>query len=712
MRRIPAFVAAVMAVTLIISTALPASASSRGLVGSVRATAGLAAQSGQAQSGQQQQEQEQQRRYEQIIVVTASRSAQLLLDAPTALSVIEGDLIATSPAANYADLLRSVPGLNVSQTSARDINVTSRAATNTLETSQLVLVDGRTIYQDFFGFVLWDVLPIAFNEIEQIEVQKGPSSAVWGANAMTGVINLITKTPRSMGNFLSVRGGGGEQGTGFGSLLFSAVEGPWAYKLSGSYFTQDAWARPESPAGLIFPDARNRGAKQPKFDARVDYDLDASSNLSFSGGYAGTSGIIHTGLGPFDIEDGSWFGYFRGDYNRNEANVRFYANLLDARSSNLLSPLRLDFQTGTYDFSGQNSSILQNGRHIFVYGGNFRSQNFELSIAPAADDRTEGGAFIQDTWQVHDQVLITAGIRGDGFSVLDNAVWSPRVGVNFRPIAGEDQVVRVSFGRGYRAPSAINNFLDTVIFNTVDLGVPGVPLYSFPIFAVGNPDLVEEKLDQIEVGYRGVFNGNVAVDFSYYYTETKDNIDFFPQTFYSAFDPPPNYPLFIPVPGIGLVPAVPPNTFPKTFSYRNLGLIKNQGIELGVRGRVYAGNEVFANYTWQKDPEVEELDPSEINKPPTNTFNIGFAGRYEGFLYSATVNYVDEAFWADVLDSRFHGTTDAFTTLNLTFGYNYQGAELSVRATNVTDEPFQQHFFGDIIGRRVLGEVSYSFNWR
>ena len=664
-----------------------------------------------AQGQQDQAQQQEPDRYEETIVVSASRFEQLLLDVPVSITVLSGDIIANSPAGNYADLLRAVPGLNVSQTSARDINMTSRQATNTLATTQLVLVDGRTVYQDFFGFVLWDLLPVAFNEIEQIEVQRGPSSAVWGPNAMTGVVNVRTKSPRSMGNYTSIRGGGGEVGTGFFSGLHSGVSNDLAYKVSGSYYQQDAWPRPDNISGVVFPDSENRGTKQPKFDGRVDYQLDQESELSFSGGYAGTGGIIFTGIGPFDIEDGSWFSYVLADYNRNDANVRFYANILDASSFNLLSPLLFDFATDTYNWSAQNMTVAQEGKHVLVYGGNFRYLTNDLSIAPMAPSRKEGGAFIQDSWSPHEQFLVNAGIRVDGFSSVDGAMVSPRVGAQFRPLADQDHAIRVSWGRGTRAPSVINNFLDTVIFNSIDLS-PLAPLlgfnpgiYTFPITAVGNPDLEPETLDQIEVGYRAVLNSNVAIDFSYYYSETKDNIDFYPDQFFSPFDPPPLWPL------PPFVLALLPQPLPKNFTYRNIGMVRNQGVELGIRGRVLPGAEIFANYTWQKNPEVDDIDPSEVNIPPENLFQVGISGTHQGFLYSATVAYQGDAFWADVLDARFHGFTEPATTLNFTFGYRYQNVELSLRGTNVTDEAFQQHYVGDVIGRRIVAEAGINFDW-
>src|SRR5688572_2959986 len=89
--------------------------------------------------------------YEEQIVVSASRAGEELVNAPAAVSVITSETIQNSPATNIGDLLRAVPGINVSQLSARDVNLTTRGATSSLATSQLALVDGRTVYLDFFG---------------------------------------------------------------------------------------------------------------------------------------------------------------------------------------------------------------------------------------------------------------------------------------------------------------------------------------------------------------------------------------------------------------------------------------------------------------------------------------------------------------------------------------------------------------------------------
>ena len=136
--------------------------------------------------------------FEEQIVVTASRTDQQLVNAPASVSVITNETIQNTPATNMGDLLRAVPGINISQLTARDVNITTRGATSTLATSQLALVDGRSVYLDFFGMVMWDLVPTNPSEIKQIEVIRGPASAVWGANAMTGVVNVITLSPREL----------------------------------------------------------------------------------------------------------------------------------------------------------------------------------------------------------------------------------------------------------------------------------------------------------------------------------------------------------------------------------------------------------------------------------------------------------------------------------------------------------------------------------
>ena len=162
------------------------------------------------------------------VVVTASRTEVWIVDAPVTTSVISAATLETTASSNIGDVLRSVPGVNVVQLSARDVQVTSRQSTGTLANSQLVLVDGRSVYLDFFGLFLWDLVPANTGDIEQIEVVRGPASATWGANAMTGEVNVITKSPReSVGTTVTVSGGWMDRDAG-STIGQSPVEGPRA----------------------------------------------------------------------------------------------------------------------------------------------------------------------------------------------------------------------------------------------------------------------------------------------------------------------------------------------------------------------------------------------------------------------------------------------------------------------------------------------------
>ena len=655
----------------------------------------------------------------EVLVVTASRSEQRLHDAPASMTVFTAADIAAIPTDDYGDLLRNVPGLNVSQMSARDIQLTGRGATSSLATSELVLLDGRTLYLDFFGFVMWDFLPVNPAEIKQIEVVRGPGSAVWGANALSGVINLITKSPAEMAG-TSLLLGAGDLGTAFGSISHAGVSGPWGYKLSGGYYEQDPYPR---PTGLIpgtttpHPPFENEGTAQPKADVRFDYDSDGDSLWTFGAGYAGTDGIIHSGIGPFDIDRGSSLSYAKVGYNRGTLQVTAFANVLDGDADNLLTvgptgePIPLGFSSETFDL-GLTHSVAVGGRHLVTWGANARTSEFDLSIAPLGDSRDELGAFLQAELALGERVRWLVGSRVDDIDPIGTVV-SPRTSLMLSP--SPDHTFRLSYNRAFRAPSVINNFLDVTILNQVVL--PAIPPLSpapipfiFPSAVDGNPALEEEQLDAYEASYTGTSGNRLTLTAAVYRNETTDSIDFFTASTYDPANPPPNWPF----PAFFLGPPPPAGfggVFPSAFSYRNVGEVIDRGVEISLQQRPSAAWSWFFNYSWQDEPEVTGIPLDEVNLPPEHraNFSLGYdAGRW---FVNGNVNYQDEAFWTDVLDSRFHGPTDAFTQLNLGAGVRFADdrVTLSVQAQNATDEEIQQHVFGDILERKVIGQIRFDF---
>jgi iron complex outermembrane receptor protein len=541
----------------------------------------------------------------ETVVVSATKTESALIDAPATMSVVSANVLETTPAQNYGDLLRSVPGVNAIQLSARDVNLTNRQGTSTLSNTQLVLLDGRSIYLDFFGLVLWDFVPTNLSDIKQIEVVRGPASAVWGANAVTGAVNIITKSPReSVGANLSLTAGGFSRdagstaGQGIGgtySVAGSFAQAPndrWSYRVSAGYLTSDPLPRPTGRIPVI-PDPRdpsatvgggmypadtngpigtsfqNVGTKQPKFDVRVDQEI-ANGRITYAGGVAGSSGIIHTGIGPFNIQPGSYGGYGKVNYNRKALRVNVFTNFTSAEAPNLLlpdpatgRPLQLNFNTQTYDVE-VGDSVVAGTHNVFTFGGNVRRNNFDITIAPASRDRNELGAYVQDE-MLYDKVRLTVGGRVDKFGHLSDPVFSPRISATFKPIA--DQAIRVSFNRAFRSPSVINNFLDIRIVSPVDLSplspllpAPFRPLVAAPfplvVRAVGSelpigarsqPELTEMSLTAYEVAYTGTFGGRTTASVAFYVNDTNNEINFVSlptnaDPFTSA-NPPPGWPL-------------------------------------------------------------------------------------------------------------------------------------------------------------------------
>ena len=711
------------------------------------------------------------------IVISASRNEVALVDAPATMSIIDQTVLASSPAQNYGDLLRGVPGLNVIQLSARDINLTSRQATGTLTNSQLVLLDGRSLYLDFFGLVLWDFLPNNIGDIRQIEVIRGPASAVWGANALTGVVNMITKSPReapgtdvSLSAGLLNRNAGSGKGKGVGALFGANVStaqvlnDAWSYRASAGYFASDPLPRPvgripvisdprapgltvgganypldtRGPIGTAF---QNRGTSQPKFDLRFDQELKKSNaHLTYQGGVAGTEGIIYTGLGPFDMQPGSLMGYAKVNYSRQAFFLNAFTNIVNAEAPNLLltdpvtsQPLQLNFSTQTYDLAVGDARPL-GSRQVLSVGGNLRRNNFDLTVAPSAKNRTEVGAYIEDNVFLN-RVNLTLGARVDKFGNLEDPVFSPRLSGTFK--LRPDHAIRASFNRAFRSPSMVNNYLETSIVNPVDLSglAPLLPAplqprvadpfplvvravgSELPIAGAPQTPLKEEQLTAYELAYTGTLNNRTTLGVAFYVNDLDNSVNFaqLPSTLdpYTAAMPPPGWRL---PPAILSVMASRGIYLPRTaFTYLNLGPIRQKGLELSMDHRFTARLSMFANYSWQGEPTVLD-DPTpyptaELALPPTHRFNAGANFDGSKYLGSGSVNYSDGAFWSDVLTSNFHGFTDGYTLVNGSIGRKWSGGRVTtlIKATNLLNQEIQQHVFGDLLKMNVTFEARLKF---
>ena len=719
-------------------------------------------------------------RFSDQVVVSASRVEQEIVNAPAAIAVISREVIETQAASNFGDLLRQAPGVNVTQLSNTNYSVTSRGSSGAMATSQLVLVDGRSVYQDFFGFTSWDFLSVGLDDLERIEVVNGPASAVWGANAMSGVVNLITKAPRdALGTTLNLRFGSFDRNVTdnpmdagsqlMGSLTHAqAVNDRFAYRATVSFTHQDPLPRPfgEIPngTGTPYPPLSGVAARMPKLDVRADWDApDGQGGFRFSGGYGGSQGILHSGIGPFNVQSGANMSYGRVQYMRGSMEIGAFFNRTSAGFNSLLSRTPtgelLDgrINTRTYDVSLKDTRFL-GGRHLFSYGASARFVTLDFTLAPLGDGRSEQGLYVNDEIFLSDRWRWIVGTRADRISIFDKMVLSPRTTLIFKPTP--TQSLRVSYNRAFRAPSLSNTFIDVLIgqeatfdlrpvfrgffgaLNIPDSALPAPVNYTIPIGVVGNPSLLQETLTAYEVGWSGALNDWMGASAAFYLNDMRDSIDFTDHTFWSGENPPPGWNEAFSEVGdfIGRLGAVlPPGTLPPaiaaiavnpgtlidalgglagvqlpaSFSYINRASARNSGFELGLTGR--RGNfGGFLNYSWQAEPVVEgfgEEDADEISIPAAHRLNAGLDTEFGAVDLGLSLNYTDRAYWTDVLTAEFHGWTEAFTMVNATLAVNLMEGQIqpSVRVINLLNQEIQNHIFGDVLRRQVIGGLRYRF---
>ncbi len=178
----------------------------------------------------------------EIEVTTVSRKAERWSEAAAAVYVITGDDLRRSGVRSIPEALRMAPGLQVAMVDANKWVVTARGFSGLFANKLLVLIDGRSVYTPLFSGVFWEAQDVVLEDVDRIEVIRGPGGALWGANAVNGIINIITKkAEETQGEF--VQAGGGTEERGFGTARYGGRAGERAsFRVYGKYFVRDASA--------------------------------------------------------------------------------------------------------------------------------------------------------------------------------------------------------------------------------------------------------------------------------------------------------------------------------------------------------------------------------------------------------------------------------------------------------------------------------------
>lgn len=414
-------------------------------------------------------------------VSSASRFAQRIADAPSAITVITAEDIRRMGAIHLPDVLRMVPGLIVSTKTSGGYAVTARNAVNPASPRMLVLIDGRVSAVEIHSAPLWEAMIVSLDQVERIEVVRGPGSALYGAGAYDGVINITTKRPSGtrevIGSFAA-----GEAGERRASALLRQSLG--ALRVDGFLQTRQADLH---AGGLPAADLTRLGhaGESTMGSLRLGWSNPSGVDLEVAAG-AGKAKTIHY-----------WsYGWIM---TYEPTDTRFLAATYRHPALLAGADLRARATHTDRDFAGSASVRTDGevtldralGAHRLVAGGVLTRVHAETStILPHHVDQNLYGAFAQDVWALSRAVQLTTALRYDHHDLAGGKV-SPRATLLARP--SELHTFRFSAGRAFRNPTMLENHSEL----TVPLGG------ALNLVLLGNEALKPEAVTALEAGYIG-----------------------------------------------------------------------------------------------------------------------------------------------------------------------------------------------------------------
>jgi iron complex outermembrane recepter protein len=627
---------------------------------------------------------------EEAKVVSASLQPQPANQTPATVYVVSQQDIKDSGALNLWDALRSVPGVDVMSTRTGQGEVSIRGLNRPFNNRVLVLLDGKSVLNGYFDNVTWESLQVQIDEIDRIEIVEGPASAVYGANAVAGVINIITKSPEQLqGGKLSYTAG--ERSTQLGSFVYGKKQSQLGYKLGGGWRSTNR-----------FENADGLASEAGEFNSLISYDFSDHSGMSVSGGVNNYNTLSSLGVfGP--INDKGISSYGRADYHYEGTRARTSWDRGRTVAQTALLQGSLDYDN--YDAEVDQSVSLPM-RNAATFGASYhRDSARSVVLADGRVHQDLWAAFFEDKWEIAERWMLMASGRVDRHP-LTPIRFSPRGSLLYTPVP--EQVFRVSAGTSFRNPTLVENYLDTTI-STPNPGTisPLLPPTIFPTVesrVVGTRTLTPESMKSVEISHTGRFQRLRTTLTGFYYTY-QNTID-------------------IGVQQLGI--PIPPN-IPVTTSFANSSdSLHARGGELSVEYFLSAALRVFGNYSYQYI-NSDNHTPYPSQQYPRHKANTGIRTNHRGWTTSWIVHWVDSTV-APISNGSGSGIGTGVAPVNAYFlvdahvGYAFSGAwsglELGVNAFNLLNhdhyetlpiQPTGPGQAGELIRSRLSATASYKF---
>ncbi len=471
-----------------------------------------------------------------VEVTSASRKAQSLSDVAAAIFVISAEDLRRSGVTSIPEALRMVPGVHVGRIDDNRWAVSARGFNDQYSNKLLVLMDGRHIYTPHYAGVFWDHHSLSIDNIERIEVIRGPGATLWGSNAVNGVINIISRSARdTRGMFLQARAGDRDSHN-VAARYGDASAGGWFYRVDFNLIEEDFTDSVLNTDGVDY-------WQQQKTSFRLEGTPITGHELTFDGAlFNGNSrDLVNTldSSGPRsqiavvgdDIDTyGGWltidWASQRPSGEGWQVKAYYDHNVRDsyfAESSQ--KTLSLDFQ----------SRHLLGRRHDLIWGFAYRDLNmpFESRSSLFGDlilreDFQLAELFVQDEISLANNLALTIGAKLEDTEYIDSLQVQPNIRLNWR--ANDRLSLWASLSNAARTPSLGErlNFITPNLF-VADLPVAGLDPVPIGIGVIGNQDMESEWLTAAELGVRGRLSESLDFDLSLFQFQYDDLRNSVPQ---------------------------------------------------------------------------------------------------------------------------------------------------------------------------------------
>jgi iron complex outermembrane receptor protein len=438
---------------------------------------------------------------QEIEVMSVSKRPEQLSGAASSIQVITGEDIRRSGASSLAEALRLASNLQVAQMDSHEWAITARGFNNPTSNKLLVLVDGRVVYLPLHAGVYWDMQDTVLDSVERIEVISGPGATLWGANAVNGVINIITKHARDTQGIFVEGSGGAQQRGAFGLRYGTQIGTDLHLRGYGKFFDRDSSAL---PVGRQAPDNWHSG----QGGLRLDWDASRATQVTVqSDVYDGT--VEQLGPGDATLSGGNVLGRWSHTVSQSsDLSLQVY---FDRVYRDMPGVLTESFRTYDADFQHR---VRLAGTHSVVWGLGYRASVSDqeggaiLTVMPGHLSRTWLSGFVQDEMPLGtDRLRLTVGTkieRNDytGIEVQPSSriAWTlPR-----------RQTVWGAVSRAVRTPSQVDRGFY--------YSIPGTALF----LIAGGPNFYSETLRAYEAGYRSEPHDRLSTTVAAFYNDYDD----------------------------------------------------------------------------------------------------------------------------------------------------------------------------------------------